>query len=1049
MSSPRFRNTDTAWLRRSTVAAAALLAIAGTVAGINGRALWQRWLWSDMDAVVAASAPLRYRPSLARLSANFSYRTVAPRNRGDANAAIGDPQYSRLWPIIERLVRAPGSGHALGVSQLLTGNPAEAVNTLEQVLRLETKEQGEIAEAIRRSTNATLLNDLAAAYQTRIEQKGDLTLRPNALEAVERAWSLEKTPPIAWTRAVVIESHHVHEQSIAAWREYLALEPHSDWSEFARERLRELQQPTDAELWLSVRRQLAASGNDEGALFPSVDRFRQEVRLWCEDELLPQWGEATLRGDASAPARLAKVAALGRALERANGEHDVTEAVEAIRKSTSATLQQLARGHVAYGAGRTAQLHADAAGALRSMETAMGAFGPQSTPFAWLPRIEHAAALYSNNDYTRARAELEQVPEALLSKSCRARTDALLGIVVLHTGAYEKAAEHYVRAIEAYRAIGERDYEATLLSRLASALEFAGDADGARARREQALQLLDRIGNRAHRHDVMIDAALVAVGNGQHAVAGLYFDTLVANNVAAKDYDAACASFTWRSAYYYRRNLLQAAAADLDEAKRVCASIPDRAVRERDLANLEVARLTVGADADGDAAIDYYKRTNSHVWLRSAYLARARRFARRGDAAAAERDFRAALAESDASRETIDDRGVRLEFTATADEITDGYVEFLLSQHREQDAFETADRSRLRELVDSPTARWRGGSAAPLLPRVQASLPFGTTLIEYRVLGDRLVAWVIGTDAFHTIAFPASLRDVKLALAQIDANVDEPVLRTHAALLYDALMRPIERFLNDSTALVIIPDDELERVPYPALYDRLHGHYLVKSRATDIAPSAALFLESAARSRERARGNEMIVVRAAAAGKTAAALPEGDAETRALARLYPNSRVVDGTEGTGQALLSRARQAALLQFVGHTRMDRDGSSLALRLGDGPRAQVTMADILAVPLPRLRLAYLSACQTDSGPILKSEGSVTIARSFFAAGVPVVVGTLWAVDDASARMASLEFHRHLRSGDTPAESLRQAQLALLSHDGKSRIDWAAFRVIGAGL
>lgn len=1020
----------------SKISTAALFVIAAVLIAVNSYPLFKRWLQSDMDAVVEASSALRYRPSLARLSAGFAYRPVAPRKRGDVKDAIGDPQYSPLWPLINRLSKESGPRHSLGVSYLLTGNPAAAAQVLEQTLRSETQEQGDVIDGLRRSTNAPLLNDLAVAYQALIEQTGDLTLRPAAMEAALRAWSLEKTPQIAWTRAVIVEAHHVREQSIAAWREYLTLEPHSEWSDAARRHLQELQRPTDAELWPSVRDRLPENLHDVG-------RFRQEVRLWCEDELLPQWAAAALRGDGSAAELLAKAEILGRALEQASGEREVAGAVEAIRKTNGDALARLAKGHAAYGARKSAGLQA--------IDTAVATLTPDLTPFAWRARIEHAAAVYGTNDYAAARAELQALPaDAPLSRSCKARVEAILGIVELQTGSYQKAADHYLRAIEEYRAIGERAYEATLLSRLASAVEFAGDSAAARMYREQASQALDRIGDPKPRHDVMIDAAYLAFVSGQYASADLYFDALVANDLASKNNVTACTSLMWRSAYRYRRHLLDPAYADLADAQRVCASIPAPAARERGLANLELAKLIEDPNANGDAAIDYYKRTNSHVWLPTAYFVRAQRLAQRGDAGAAERDFRAALTETNAMREKIDDSRVRVEFTATADEIADGYVEFLLQQHREQDAFDVADRSRLRELVDSPTARWRAAPEGPLVPRVQTALPFGTVFVEYRVLSKSIVVWVAGPGSFDTVTLPVSIQEVKQVLAHLNAEAQEPALRTHASFLYDALVRRIEPLLKDARALVIVPDDELERVPFSALYDRLHGRYLVDTRATAVASSAALFLQSQARARERSQGSErMVVLRAATGGKTTAALPEAAAEANSIATLYPNARVIDGAGATGPALLSQARDASLLQFVGHTRMASDGSSLALRLGDAPRAQVTMADVLAAPLPRLRLVYLSACETDNGPVLKSEGSVTIARSFFAAGIPVVIGTLWPVDDGSARLAARMFHEHLRRGDTPAESLRQAQLAVRSHDGNSRVDWAAFRVIGAGL
>src|SRR5206468_8350460 len=104
-----------------------------------------------------------------------------------------------------------------------------------------------------------------------------------------------------------------------------------------------------------------------------------------------------------------------------------------------------------------------------------------------------------------------------------------------------------------------------------------------------------------------------------------------------------------------------------------------------------------------DDAIRYFDGSDNRIWLSTAYFARARRLARRGEAAAAERDFQAALRETDANREKIDERLLRVSFTATADEITDGFVEFLLQQRRERDAFEVSEigRASCRERGES------------------------------------------------------------------------------------------------------------------------------------------------------------------------------------------------------------------------------------------------------------------------------------------------------------------------------------------------------------
>jgi tetratricopeptide (TPR) repeat protein len=1018
-----------------------LLAVSSLAAAAVLVAVWFRHAGAPdgMQAVVAASMALDHRPSLARLSADFPYRDVRPQPRGDAEADSLGP--ASLWTLIGRLHQESSDRHALGVSYLLVGRPKDASAALEQALRSATKERGELAGAIRHSHDAELLNDLAVTYVA----MSDPSLQPLSLEAVQRSWALERTPAIAWTRAVVIDSYHVRECSIAAWRDYLALEPRSQWSPFARQRLTELRQPTDAEAWPAARARLLAARNDDPALFRDVDHFRQEVRLWCENELLPQWGDAILHDDPAATSRLAKIEALGDALRRAGGEREIAEAVAAIHPSRGETLRQLAKGHAAYGAGLNAEKQSTEE-ATAQTAIAVASLDPRVTPFAWRARMEHAGMLYSSSEYRQALAELQQVEkdsEGRLSIAGQARLQTLIAVAFMQVSSYDEATAHQTRALEGYRSIGERDYESALLIRLAEAFNLMGDRAKAHDYLLHGLEIQERTGDQRHGQYAMIRAALEAFDASQQAQAGLFLDALVEIDTAGRDTSQICTSTMWRSAYRYRIGEPALAASDLAVAQRACGSIQDRTVRERQLAYLEVA-TAVGADdlmvSPGglDGAIRYFDRSDNRIWLSTAYFARARRLGKSGDAAAAERDFQAALRETDANRGKINESPLRVSFTASADEITDGYVEFLLRQGRERDAFETSDVRRVRELVDSPAARWRSNDPHVSLPDIQTALPVGTALVEYRILRERIIAWVVTPDRFKTVDLRSKPGDVIGAVADVQSNT---------SFLYDALIGPIEPELGNVKGLVIVPDDELERVPFGALLDH-QGRSLLEARATAIAPSAALFARSRARCLERStRDEEVVVVNAATGGDGLATLPEAAEEAESIARLYRGARIINGTSTSSAALLADFRNATMLQFAGHTVIEADRSTRTLRLGDSPEAKLRMENIAAAAMPRMRLVYLSACETDKGPVLKSEGSITLARSFFAAGVPLVVGTLWPIDDAAAHIAARTFHERLLRGDTPAESLRQAQLALL-HRGVPFRDWASLRLIGAG-
>jgi CHAT domain-containing protein/Tfp pilus assembly protein PilF len=101
-------------------------------------------------------------------------------------------------------------------------------------------------------------------------------------------------------------------------------------------------------------------------------------------------------------------------------------------------------------------------------------------------------------------------------------------------------------------------------------------------------------------------------------------------------------------------------------------------------------------------------------------------------------------------------------------------------------------------------------------------------------------------------------------------------------------------------------------------------------------------------------------------------------------------------------------------------------------GDEARADggiLTAEAIAGLPLDRLELAVLSACDTGLGEVAGGEGVLGLQRAFHLAGARDVVASLWKVDDeATAALMSLFYHNLWREKLSPIEALRQAQLTL---------------------
>jgi CHAT domain-containing protein/Tfp pilus assembly protein PilF len=94
--------------------------------------------------------------------------------------------------------------------------------------------------------------------------------------------------------------------------------------------------------------------------------------------------------------------------------------------------------------------------------------------------------------------------------------------------------------------------------------------------------------------------------------------------------------------------------------------------------------------------------------------------------------------------------------------------------------------------------------------------------------------------------------------------------------------------------------------------------------------------------------------------------------------------------------------------------------------------LTAEAIAGLPLHKLELAVLSACETGLGEVAGGEGVFGLQRAFHLAGARNVVASLWKVDDkATAALMALFYDKLWRQKKPAIEALREAQLTLYHH------------------
>jgi CHAT domain-containing protein len=292
--------------------------------------------------------------------------------------------------------------------------------------------------------------------------------------------------------------------------------------------------------------------------------------------------------------------------------------------------------------------------------------------------------------------------------------------------------------------------------------------------------------------------------------------------------------------------------------------------------------------------------------------------------------------------------------------------------------------------------------------------------------------------------------------AVLDGRSGSDRSRATGGVLFDELIRPLLPGLSASPVLIVVADGALQTVPFASLFDANTGRYLVQDYILGLAPSGTVFVRASAAASVGGQWKKAVVLGNPrspdldAEGLTE--LPSAEAEAADVAGLYPTARLLTRERATTLALEDGIRSSDVVHFAGHAGRSPGGASGWLWLATGPSIgldeKARFSDLRRTGAPRARVVVLSACGTAAGPLSSTEGALSIARPFLAAGVPSVVSSLWDVDDAASRRFFARYHRKLIEIREPILALRATQLSFLDSDADDRAPthWAAFVGLG---
>jgi CHAT domain-containing protein len=1084
------------WIQRlySSPVRVAIFAMILLVIGLGA---WQMFFrQSDVEkGLLALNAAYReQRPTEARIS-NLDYAPfVTTRDPGTEKVDQNELSRAELI-LLDALKKNPSAAvhHALGKVYLAKKEFDKAIEQFDAGISSDPN-------------NAQLYADLGAAWLEKGKREQDSAESGKGMEELARALenlnkALQLNPNLLealFNRALCAEQMTVYSQAENDWREYLKRDSTSPWAEEARRKLQVLEEKkkrgaqTKEGLFNNFLRAYESRDNDAAWSILSVSRGRTGNMI--VESLVDEFLRLSVQGsNEEADAVLLKISYAGEVEAAKVGDEFSRDLARTLRAASAFQRERIAQAR---------ELVKQAIGRYNKSEfnEAIEIFATANQKFleagdechhvfveAWigycylrsqgseksLPAFQQLSQVFAAKNY-----------KSMLAQSLFAQADALNS-----KNEFSKALERANEALVLSQQIYDKPNSVRFLQAGTTVQLIMGDYSSSLRSTFRALRLAEELPP-----DPKITWPFYHEGSLAFYFLGLPTAALLFEAEALKLATTADLPLQ-ASRAYDRLALIQERLGNYAEAiqnsefaRAQGEKITDERMRTNVLAHaaMNLGRIYRNTGDPGKAiesfetSLTLYDQLGMDTYRYQAHKGKTLALMALNEDDAAQAELESMLYWFEQNREKIAEARLRDKFFDTEQDTYDVAIDFAYSRKKDAvKALDFAETSRARSLHDLMTngARLAGDSNSPELTlasvtpplnvqQIQQRLPEHTQLLTYSVLPDKTIIWVITRDSIRHAATTITREVVNQKTQRylqllIRASPNQADVKLLAEELYAALIRPVEGYLNRNLQLCVIPDDKLNFLPFASLVSPDTGKYLIEDYTLQVAPSATVFITSSenAKLRQASGPEHLLAVGNPKFDRKQFAdmpdLPSAGREAEEIAALY-GATALTGDAAVVSRVRSGLKDAEVVHLATHALSDDESPLLSKLLLATERdemhhasnAYITAADIYRIRLPRTRLVVLSACQTGIEKLYRGEGAIGLARPFIAAGVPLVVASLWPVEtDATAKLM-ISFHNHRKQDHlSSAEALRRAQLeALHNPPSHSPYNWAAFVVIG---
>src|SRR5215217_2988002 len=437
---------------------------------------------------------------------------------------------------------------------------------------------------------------------------------------------------------------------------------------------------------------------------------------------------------------------------------------------------------------------------------------------------------------------------------------------------------------------------------------------------------------------------------------------------AALDYEREALRFAFitgrdavKSQNYAFLGAMQGKLKNFDEALKNVQLAFDLGQTHADSGRMAYAALQMGdvyrEAGDFDKAVDWYTESiNIYekdiekfvTYLYPAHKGRVLCYLQQHNDALAQAEFSILFDLIDKYRRTISDEGSRNTFFHVEQSVVDDAIDFEYSRmNNSQQAFNYSNSSRARSLLDllneaevkarveKADIKFQAVSEPRSLEAIKNQLPAETQVVQYVVLENKLLFFVISRNNFQVRMQPISKRDLNEKLLRFLNIISRPPQDDEsqelllAKDLYSILIKPVETLLDKQKLLCIIPDGTLSYLPFAALVSPESGKYLFEDRALMTSPSPSVFLTCSENALQKTGLKAERVLSVGnptfdrAAFKDLDDLPEAGREAMEVGSLYESRVVLPENLATRAAVKNNIETSDVAHLALHSKVDNE------------------------------------------------------------------------------------------------------------------------------